>query len=164
MTKVKNSKARKQGTVSSVSAKDQKAVLDKKMVTAVRDGVTRNFSAQIWNNLPEGKQGWSETSEKPAEIKPSSDQDPANTKLSAKDQAIYDEQAAKYKDLFKKDPEEGTSLADLQSLVSTREKELENMEEFKVDQEYLDLNPDRAKEGLKVGDVIQVEKQKGGSN
>lgn len=158
MTKVKQTKARQNGKQSVISSA-MNSLSEKKMISAERNGETRNFPVNIWDHLPEDKQGWKETSQKPADPSTKDEDKKGNKiKISAKDQAVVD----RYKELFAEEAEENLSIDVMKGLISEREAELdeddEETEDLTVDQEFLDTNPDRAKEGLKVGDVIKVKK------
>lgn len=175
MTKVKQSQSRKTGTAS-VSAKDQKALEGKSFILAEKDGSERTFSKNIWDNLPEDKQGWKEIQEKPDDIAPS-----------AEDQEIID----RYKEAFGEEAEESLDVRVMQRLLSQLEGEQSKVKadptkkadpvkkadpakeveanpavetvDHIITQEDLDLDPELAKSGKKVGETIQIEQPKGGT-
>lgn len=158
MTKVKQTNARKNGKASVVSSA-MNSSSDRKIISAERNGETRNFPVNIWNHLPEDKEGWKESQGKPADI------DTSNSKKGDKPSDEDKEVIARYKKLFGKDADESLDVSvmarlsdELEAEQATAAKQKEGMVDFVVDQEFLDTNPERAKEGLKVGEVIQIEK------
>lgn len=51
-------------------------------IKAVRNGQTRLFTKQVWDNLPEGKMGWRVAASVPEELRPYISQEPeANYKV-----------------------------------------------------------------------------------
>lgn len=160
MTKVKTTTSRKQGN-STVPGKEQKALSQRKMITAERNGHVRNFTSNVWDNLPEDKEGWKETSPKPADLTA----DNGGSTTITPEQARKDA-GAKYKEVFGKYPARELTTDEVLKLISDKEgngnggkaDEDPEMVDFTIDQEYLDLNPDAAVEGKKVGDVIKVKK------
>jgi len=93
-----------------------------------KNGKQRTFSRLIWDNLPEAKEGWKEVKEAPAE--------PAK-KADAKKDGSKTAEPAKGKKAEDPKKEEG----DLKVLT----------------QEDLDLNPDLAEQGFKVGDTVEID-------
>lgn len=157
MTKVKQTKARKNGKQSVVSSA-MNSGSERKMISAERNGEQRNFPVNIWNHLPEDKEGWKETDQKPADPATKADKTGSkDVKPSAEDQKVID----RYNELFADEAEDGLAIDVMSGLITKRETELAeeaDMVDFTVDQEFLDTNPERAKEGLKVGEVIKVKK------
>lgn len=156
MTKVKQTKARKNGKQSVISSAMNSGT-ERKMISAERNGEQRNFPVNIWNHLPEDKEGWKETDQKPADPATKADKNGADkvVNFSPENQKVID----RYKELFPKG--EFIPVEEMSKLITQREAELAeeaDMVDFTVDQEFLDTNPERAKEGLKVGEVIKVKK------
>lgn len=163
MTKVKNTtkngKGKQAGKVSAKGAdsqNDQSA--NSSIIMAERNGLTRKFTKLTWGLLPPDKEGWSEVIGKPADL-PTGGND-GGTVLTDEQKAIAFQTAfAKYKELHEEDPEDGLTTEELEELNSTKQAEIDaNQVDHVLTQDDLDLNPQWAEEGHKVGDTIKVPK------
>jgi len=159
MTKVKQSKSRKAGTTASVSVKDQKALEGRSMIIAEKNGNTRSFSKNIWDHLPEDKEGWKEVQGKPADIDTSN----SNQNDDPKKDEAFNNAVEAYKTAFGTSPVDTLTTEDLLKAVSDKETHDATMIDHVITQEDLDLDPELAKSGAKVGETIKVEKPKGGT-
>lgn len=100
-----------------------------KEIMAERNGSQRSFSVHVWDLLPPDKEGWKQVSGTPAEL-------PTGTGETGTEQTS---------------PEKET-----ESEIETGEEDKGEQFEVLVTQEYLDLNPEEAAKGTKVGDTIFV--------
>ena len=107
-------------------------------ILAEKNGKQRTFSRLIWDNLPEAKEGWKEVKEAPAE--------PAKKADAKKDGSKTTEPAKGKKAEDPKKEEGGDPLTKV------------------LTQEDLDLNPELAEQGLKVGDTVEIESEEDGKN
>jgi hypothetical protein len=146
MTKVKYSTTRKAGKVSEAGVKSSSGG---DVITVKRDDVERTMSKRIWDALPPGKDGWTEITSKPSEVNAGG----GETKSAELLAAIYN-----YKKAFEKDPEDGLSIDQLNELVNQKLESEADFVDHVVTQEDLDLNPDLAATGVKVGETIKRKK------
>lgn len=170
MTKVKQSKSRKSGTAS-VAAKEQKALEGKTVISAEKNGQTRSFAKNIWDHLPEDKQGWKEVTGKPADINASNEDKSTNKTKKLTDQQLLEEARKSaveaYFTKFGKNPEEGMTIQEIGEAIDGADDDDNDDDSEMIDhvvtQEDLDLDPELAKSGVKVGETIQVAKPTGGT-
>jgi hypothetical protein len=87
-------------------------------VTALRNGIERGFPRQIWDHLPQGKEGWKEVVETPKlpAQKPATDS-PAQS---------YTDAVKEYTELFGEAPGQDLSIEDLNSAIAAKKGEQTN--------------------------------------
>lgn len=104
-------------------------------VLAVRDGVERSFTRQIWDHLPPGKDGYQEVSEAPKAAATKKPDDNGigsegaggagtETKLKpAEAKAAYNKVASEYKTLFGEAPAQNLTVEEIQGLMTAKKSE-----------------------------------------
>ena len=135
------------------------SAVDSKSVTAVKDGNTRVFSRLTWDFLPPDKNGWALSSETPKDVKTVKIQTSAN-ELSDDEKALL-EARTEYKNVFGEGAEDNLTVDELNDAVSAKiqgdqDELLKGLTEKVLTQDDLDLNPEWAKAGKKVGETIHV--------
>lgn len=100
-------------------------------VIATRNGQQRTFSRLLWNELPPSKEGWSEVKESPKE--------PTLTT------SVDDKAKAGATGSGKKEPVEDPKKDKKEPITKV------------LTQDDLDLNPELAEQGFKVGDTVEFD-------
>lgn len=133
MAKVTQSKA---GKAQGATPEPKKAT---GLIYAIRNGQKRTFRKQVWDHLPPNKEDWKEISNVPEEPASKEDKPKANSKKA-----------------------EGKVPTPLAGDKKGSEEDSKPAKTKVLTQEDLDLNPDLAIQGLKVGETIEIDEEEDG--
>lgn len=140
MAKVANKKTGKAQGASPANSKSNSDVI------ATRNGQQRTFKRLLWDELPPSKEGWSEVKESPKEpeLKTSDvDKTKAGATGSGKKEQVDNKKSGD--DASKEEKKDENSSTGKTTKVLT--------------QDDLDLNPELAEQGFKVGDTVEFEEE-----